>query len=449
MIAPFWQVYNAIYFRNMSTQEILKSVSLLILSIGLMMTGYGMFSTFISLRMEIEGFSRQVIGYQTSAFYFGLIIGSIACSKLINQVGHIRAFAVFCGASASAILMFPFFKFIGVWILLRGVLGFCLAGMYMVVESWLNSRTSKSNRGAVLSIYMMTNNFAFAAGQLILNFGDPNSTEFFMLGAALYALALIPVSVTRSSHPEPVESDSFKLSKLFKISPVAMSGCVANGLVIGAVIGLSPVFVNDLGYGISTITIFMTLFMISGLIFQFPIGKLSDVYDRRIVILVVTIMMGLATIPLILIKSPGEYLLYVTAILLGATTQTLYPLCISYANDYLNPEELVKASGGLVLAYGLGAAVGPTLSAYLMENIAANGLFYYIAAVVAIFTFMILYRIPRRETPEEKETFVAMPDAVASPGGLEFDPRYDPESEQHHEQNLESQIKPNPAATNL
>ena len=391
----------------------------------MMMTGFGMFSTFISLRMEIEGFSRQVIGYQTSAFYLGLVLGSLLCSKLINRVGHIRAFAVFCGASASAILIFPFFKFISVWILLRGVLGFCLAGMYMVVESWLNSRTSKNNRGTVLSVYMMANNFAFAAGQLLLNFGDPNSTEFFMLGAALYALALIPVSLTRSSHPDPVESSNFKLSKLFKISPVAMSGCVANGLIIGAIIGLTPVFIRDLNYDIGIITIFMSLYMLSGLVFQFPIGKLSDVYDRRIVIMAVAITMGLATIPLIIIKVPGEYLLYMTAIFLGATSQTLYPLCISYANDYLSPEELVKASGGMVLAYGIGAAIGPTIAAYLMESVSPSGLFYFIAATIAGFVLIILYRIPKRPTPEDKETFVPLPDAVASPGGLEIDPRYD------------------------
>ena len=412
----------------MSAQEILKSVSLLILSVALMMTGFGMFSTFISLRMEVEGFSRQVIGYQTSAFYLGLVLGSLLCSRLINRVGHIRAFAVFCGASASAILVFPFFKFISVWILLRGVLGFCLAGMYMIVESWINSRTSKNNRGTVLSVYMMANNFAFAAGQLLLNFGDPNSTEFFMLGAALYALALIPVSLTQSSHPDPVESSSLKLSKLFKISPVAMSGCIANGLIIGAIIGLSPVFINDLDYGIGTITIFMTLYMLSGLVFQFPIGKLSDIYDRRLVIMAVTLVLGLATIPLIVIKVPGEYLLYITAVFLGATSQTLYPLCISYANDYLNPEELVKASGGMVLAYGLGAAIGPTLAAYLMETISPSGLFYYIAVIVVVYTIVILYRIPKRSVPEDKETFVPLPDAVASPGGLDIDPRCDTES---------------------
>ena len=411
----------------MSAQEILKSVSLLILSIALMMAGYGMFSTFISLRMELEGFSKQAIGYQTSAFYFGLVIGSLVCSKLINSVGHIRAFAVFCGLSASAILMFPFFKFISVWIFLRSVLGFCVAGMYMVVESWLNSSTSKHNRGAVLSVYMMAVNFAVASGQLLLNFGELNGPEFFMIGAAFYAMALIPVSLTKSTHPEPVEASNFKLSKLFKISPVAMSGCIANGLVIGAILGLAPVFIKSLGYGVSTITVFMSLYMISGLVFQYPIGKLSDIYDRRIVILAVSIVLGLSAIPLILIKLPGIYVLYITAILLGATTQTLYPLCISYTNDYLSPEELVKASGGLVLAYGMGAAIGPTIAAFMMEYIAANGLFYFIAAVITVYIAIILIRIPQRATPEEKETFIPMPDALSSPGGLDIDPRYEPD----------------------
>ncbi len=412
----------------MSAQEILKSVSLLILSIALMMAGYGMFSTFISLRMELEGFSKQVIGYQTSAFYFGLVIGSLVSSKLINRVGHIRAFAVFCGASASAILIFPFFTFVSVWIILRSALGFCLAGMYMVVESWLNSRTSKHNRGAVLSVYMMAVNFAFASGQLLLNFGELTGPEFFMIGAAFYAMALIPVSLTKSTHPAPVESSNFRLSKLFKISPVAMSGCIANGLVIGAIIGLAPVYIKGLDYSVSTITVFMSLYMISGLVFQYPLGKLSDIYDRRIVILGVSLALGISAVPLILIKAPGILLLYMTALFLGATTQTLYPLCISYANDYLNPEELVKASGGLVLAYGLGAAVGPTIAAFMMEFIDTNGLFYFITGVIIIYVAIILVRIPQRATPQEKETFIALPDAISSPGGLEIDPRYELES---------------------
>lgn len=407
----------------MSAQEILKSVSLLILSVAMMMAGYGMFSTFISLRMELEGFSKQVIGYQTSAFYLGLVIGSLVSSKLINRVGHIRAFAVFCGASASAILIFPFFKFVSVWIILRWTLGFCLAGMYMVVESWLNSRTSKHNRGAVLSVYMMSVNFAFASGQLMLNLGDLSGPEFFMIGAAFYALALIPVSLTKSSHPAPLESHNFKLSRLFKISPVAMTGCIANGLVIGALIGLAPLFIKGLNHEVSTITVFMTIYMLSGLFFQYPIGKLSDIYDRRIVILAVSVALGLSAVPLILIETPGIYLLYISALFLGATTQTLYPLCISYANDYLKPEELVKASGGLVLAYGLGAAIGPTIAAYMMEYIGANGLFLFVAGVMVLYVTIILVRIPLRAAPSEKETFVALPDAISSPGGLEIDPR--------------------------
>lgn len=412
----------------MSAQEILKSVTLLILSIALMMAGYGMFSTFISLRMELEGFSRQAIGYQTSAFYVGLVIGSLVCSRLINSVGHIRAFAVFCGLSASAILMFPFFKFISVWILLRSILGFCLAGMYMVVESWLNSRTSKDNRGAVLSVYMMAVNFAFATGQLMLNVAELSGLEFFMIGAAFYAMALIPVSMTKSSHPSPVESSNFRLSKLFRISPVAMSGCIANGMLIGATIGLAPVYIKDLDYDVSTITVFMSLYMLSGLFAQYPLGKLSDIYDRRMVILGVTVALGLSAVPLILIQAPGKYLLYMVAVMLGATSQTLYPLCISYANDYLNPDELVKASGGLVLAYGLGAAIGPTIAAFMMEYINANGLFYFILLVILIYVAIILARIPVRATPDDKETFIPMPDALSSPGGLEIDPRYEPEA---------------------
>lgn len=426
--------YRAINFPSnlypsMSSSEVIKSLILLLTSIALMMIGFGMFSTFISLRMEIEGFPRQFIGYQASAFYAGVVLGSLFCSKVINRVGHIRAFAIFCGASASCILVFPFLKFVSVWILLRGILGFCLAGLYMVSESWLNARTTRDTRGSVLAAYMMVINFSFAAGQLLLNFADTAGPELFMIGAALYALALIPVSLTRSAHPDPVESHYFGIKKLFSLSPVAMVGCIVNGLVLGSLLSLSPVFIKEIGFDVATVSIFMTVFMISGLFMQFPVGKLSDMYDRRYVIAGASAVLFLATIPLMVFSSPGITLLYILAILMGGTTQTLYPLCISYANDFLKPEELVKASGGLVMAYGIGAAIGPALAGLLMEHTTPSSLFYYVGVVVLSYILYVFYRIPKREAPTEKDSFIAMPDATASTGGLAFDPRCDDDEE--------------------
>lgn len=424
-------------------REALASISALLLSVAFLLVGTSMFSTFIGLRTSLEGFPKEATGLMMSAFYAGMMLGTIYLGRLINRVGHIRAFAAFCAVCSSAMLLFPFLVSVPAWAALRALTGASIAGAYMVVESWLNTRSNEHTRGTMLSLYMMTSYIAMGGAQQMLQLADTASQELFMLAAAMVVLGVIPVAITSATHPAPVESSRFGMRRLWGISPVAVVGCLASGMISGALLGMAPIFAQDVGMSLAGISTFMTVLLASGLLLQVPIGRLSDRFDRRTVIigvaftcLVVSALMLAVmqlgayrmmtmTGPVTMISSTYTPWLFVVAGTFGGISATLYPLSLAYANDYIEPKDMVEASAGLLLAYGVGAALGPLVGAAAMRLVGPEGLFQYIALVAGGMTLFALYRTRKRSwvPVAEKESFVPMADIIASPVPMELDPR--------------------------
>jgi len=406
-------------------RETLRILWSLLASVALLLVGVGLFNTFIGLRAAAEGFATETVGLMMSGYFVGLVAGTLRCGRLVNRVGHIRAFAAFCGLTAALVCLFPFLVSAPAWFLLRVLLGFNLAGLYMVAESWLNDRATPQTRGTMLSFYMMTTYLALGAGQFLLNAGDLAGLELFMITAMALSLAVVPVAVTRAPSPSPVEAPHFGFARLYAVSPVAVTGCICSGACIGALYGMGPVYAQRMGLSLPQISQFMGILVLSGLALQLPIGRLSDRYDRRDVITAVAGACGLASLLLVVFASHSTAGLFVLAALYGGTVATLYPLSIAYANDYLEPEELVPASGGLVLAFAAGAAVGPLAAATLMRALGPAGLFAFSAAVAAALVAFCFYRMRRRSWAPvwRKEAFVALPDATTTPISTDVDPR--------------------------
>ena len=418
------------------------------MSVALLMLGNGVFSTFLALRASAEGFGNDVVGWIASAYYIGLIAGTFKCGELVNRIGHIRAFAAFSAISAACILAFGLFVYPSAWIALRIVLGFNLAGLYMVAESWLNTKATAQTRGTILSIYMTITYLALGGGQFLINLGDLYGSELFMISAGLLALSLVPVAVTKASHPDPVETSYMSLKGLFAISPVATVGCVAGGLIVGSMFGLGPIYATAKGLDTQGISLFMGIAVISGLFTQVPVGHLSDRYDRRSVIAVVTTATALVGLGLIVSARLPMVPLFAWIALYGGLTATIYPLCVAYANDYLEPGQVVAASGSLVLAFGLGAAVGPSLAAFVMGYLGPSGLFVLSVSVSVLFVAFMLYRMRIRHWAPvvEKEPYVPMPEVIATPVTSEIDPRAEVDAgyDQIEPQPGEDRTYPNP-----
>lgn len=354
--------------------SVLPRVGTVMLSFGFLILATGTFNTFMGLRAGIEGFSTTLIGAMMSAFYIGLLVGARLCGDLINRTGHIRAFTAFAALSAVVVLLHPFIVSAPAWILLRAVLGFASAGLFMCTESWINDRVTPETRGSVLSLHATVVFLGFGGGQLMLNAGDPAGPELFMIAAMLFTLGAIPVALTRTSHPEARETVPINLRTLYRIAPSGILAIVAAGLIGSSIFGVGPVFGQALGLDTTQISLLMAALVASGLVLQMPIGWLSDRFDRRGVIAAVTLAAGLLASALtgFVRMTAGNgfdwehhgFSLLALAFLFGGTVATLYPLGIAYVNDYLEPEQRVHAAGGLVFAYGLGAVTGPLVGCH-------------------------------------------------------------------------------------
>jgi len=347
-------------------------------AIFMLMAGSGFLSTLISLQLEAAGTTPILIGLVATSYFVGLTVGSLRVSRLIRRVGHIRAFTTFVSVFSASTLTYAVYQDTGLWAALRFIDGFCMAGVFVCLESWLNERAEPETRGTVLAFYMISLYSGQAIGQFLLNLSVEKPSMPFMVASILLSLAVIPVAVTRIAGPSLEAQPPLSLRKLYAVSPLGIVGAAITGLMLGAFYALGAVYVSRIGMDLSAAAVFMSIVILGGVVLQWPIGRLSDLFDRRRVIVGTFAAAVLICLLIALVGVPGHLLLALGA-LFGGLTFALYPLCVSHTNDHLAREERVGASGGLVLAYSIGAAAGPVIGASAMSAFGPSGLYLFIA----------------------------------------------------------------------
>lgn len=404
----------------------LRAVASLLLGAGILILGNGLVGITLPVRMDVEGLPTEVAGIVMSAYYAGLVAGSLYGQTIIGRVGHIRAFAAFTGLLTAATLGFPLWFDALPWGVLRAVSGFCMAGLFATIESWLNVRSSNENRGRVLSLYMVVAYLAAGAGQLLVNTWGVTGVELFCLAALVLSLALVPVVLTRVAAPELGQTRPLSFGQLYAVSPLGVAGAFGAGLISGGFYGMGAIFAAEIGLSVFQISVFMGIAVFGGLVLQWPIGRLSDRFDRRTVLLV----MLLATVAVCLAAYGWSRFALAFAPLLalvglfGGAVSTIYPISVAHAFDYVERERMVAASSGMLLAWAIGATVGPLLASQAMGAFGPASLFLYLAAIGALLAAFARYRMSRRAAlpSEEQAAFVPMPVTAAEVKG-QLDPR--------------------------
>lgn len=382
----------------------LKSSWALLLGFGILMLGDGLQGTLLAVRADQEGFSTSTTGLIMSAFYVGFLSGSILTPRIMLQVGHIRVFAALAALASAAILVHAVFVEIPAWIVLRLVSGFCFAGLYVVAESWLNERSDNETRGKLLSLYMVVTYIGVGLGQLFLNLGDPKSYPLFILTSVLISIAVVPLLLSASASPKFEESVNIKLKDLYRNSPLGIVGMFIVGLVTATFFALGPVYGQQLGLDVEGISYFMAAAVLGTVLFQWPIGALSDRFDRRLILTVVTFLTSAAAFMCVPLASGSFVKLLLGVGVFAGLALPLYSICIAYTNDHLNPNQMIAASGGLVLVGGLGAVIGPTLVAIIMDRYGNNAFFLCMGGAHLLTGLFAIYRMTRRSAmPLEKQ----------------------------------------------
>lgn len=394
-------------------------VSSLFFAIGFLAIGYGMILTFIGVYLKEAGSSNITIGIINAAFFLGAIGASVFSQKIISSVGHIRSFAVFSSIMIIGFLGHSLYFNEIFWAVLRLLSGFAYYGLLIIIESWLNEKSHKTNRGKILAVYTIVFYLATAIGQLILNIEDQGKDTLFIIGSILVLFSVIFISMTKIKEPYLEPFERYSLPKIFSIAPLALASSFIGGFFVGGFFTMIPVFILENFDSIQTVSVFMTVTIIGALVSQWPIGTLSDRLGRRKMIAFSSFFIMVVSVCFILLPYDELYFYFFGA-LLGVGIFCLYPLAVARANDVVDENKnILEISRTLLFAYGLGSFAAPLIigiGSYFIGD-------FIFLCFFALSLFLGFYALSKDRVPDEDmSVFVNMP-SVSGVRSANLDPR--------------------------
>ncbi|PDS32834.1 MFS transporter [Rhizobium phaseoli] len=389
----------------------LLSVAALLFGTLFLFMGNGLQGILLPVRGNLEGYATTTLGLLGTSWAAGFVIGCLVAPKLVRRVGHVRAFSGFISVIAiialvSGIIIHPVW-----WVVLRAVTGFSTAGTSMIIESWLNERASNESRGAIFSLYIGITLLGVVGGQMMIPLEDVRTPVLFMICGIFYCIAMLPTTLSTAASPQPLKAVRLDLPALYRNSPVSCLGILLVGIANGAYGTLGAVFGAGAGLSDTSIAIMMSATIFAGAMMQLPAGRLSDRIDRRYVLAAMSAIAALAGLLIFMLHPTSPALLIGLVVLYGAVANTLYPIAVAHANDFAASEDFVKVSGGLLLLYGIGTVIGPTLGGPVMSAITPHALFLVTAVAHVLITgyAIVRSRIRAAVPASDRDAYTTIP----------------------------------------
>lgn len=390
----------------------------LFLGVALIMLANGLQNALLGVRANMEAFPAWVTGLVMAGYFLGFLLGSAVTPRLIQRVGHVRVFGAFASLASVAVLVHSLYVHPLPWMAMRLVTGFCFAGLYIVTESWLNERSDNRSRGSLLSLYMVVVLGGMGGGQFFLTVADPGGFDLFILASVLISVAVVPMLISASPTP-PFETPSkLSLLELYRLSPLGVVGAAGTGMAHGSLFGMGAVYAREMGLSLPQVSLFMGLVFLGGILLQFPIGRFSDRFDRRLVLTATTFAAALAAAGALaggLLQQ--QTMVFACMALLGGTSLPLYALVVSHSNDHLRVDQMVAASSTIYFLVGLGASLGPVLVGAAMSAQGPQAFFLWLLLLHGAIGLFALYRMTRRPAVPLEEQGAHVP-AVSGTGSV-------------------------------
>jgi MFS family permease len=402
-------------------KQVLASAWAILLGLMLLQVGNSLQGSLMGIRGGIEGFSTFQLSLIASAYFVGFLGGSQLAPGMIRRVGHVRVFAALGSFISAVLILYPVLPNAYAWMALRVIIGFSLSGVYVTTESWLNNAASNANRGQALSAYMLFQMAGLILGQAMLGFGDPGGYILFIIPSVLVSLSFAPILLSAAPTPSFDTTKPMSLIQLYRNSPFGFVGMFLMGFVFSAQFGMSAVYGTQAGLSVNQIAMLVSSFFVGGLLFQYPIGWMSDRMDRRVLITGVAAA-GAVSAAIGFLTGSNFSALLAAGLLTGGLAQPLYALIIAYTNDYLEPDEMAAASGGLVFVNGLGAIFGPPMVGWLMGMFGPRGFWMFLVLALAGMAVYGGWRMTRRQSAyaSEAEDYDAVPYSPIMPSASAY-----------------------------
>ena len=424
--------------------KIIKNSWALFTGFGMIIISHGFQGNLLGIRAVLEDYNYIATGTMMSGYFIGYFIGANMVPNLVSKVGHIRVFAAFASIASLSALVHAVFVDPLVWTLSRFLTGFSMIGIFIIVESWLNDRATNKTRGKVLSLYMLITYLGMSMGNLLLNVSSPKNYEPFIMISLLFSIALVPILLTKRKPPTFKKISSIKIKDLFKISPFGSFSTFCSGFIFSAMLTMLSVYAVTMNLSVFEISVLLVGVTLAGALFQWPIGSLSDNYDRRLIIIGCCLFASFFTLLSIFYSGLSfnnllseEMLrfsyfevgsgmdktkLFIFIILLAGMVLPLFSLNLALVNDYIPKEKFVAAGGGLNIIFGLGAIGGPIICSVLMSLLGPNGFFIHLIFFLLAISLFGIFRITRRKYEDNPEsTFTPLPKDI-TPLGIALDP---------------------------
>jgi MFS family permease len=369
----------------------------------LLMVGNGIQGTLLGIRGNLEGFGTFEMSIVMSAYFVGFLFGSRLVPEMIRKVGHVRVFAALGSMISAVLILYAAAPDWVAWALMRVIIGFSFSGVYITAESWLNASATNETRGQTLSAYMIMQMVGIIAAQILINVGDAGGYLLFVIPSVLVSLAFTPILLSASPAPAFATSKRMSFKALWEASPLGCVGMFLMGGVFSALFGMASVWGGIKGLSVPQISVFVAAIYVGGLVFQYPIGWMSDRMDRRLLILALGAA-GAASMMIVVLFDPGFGVLVVMAALAGGIANPLYSLLVAYTNDFLDSADMASASAGLLFINGVGAITGPMITGWLMEGVGQIGFFLYLAVLNALIAGYAAWRMTRRPAMDSADT---------------------------------------------
>lgn len=404
----------------------MKSVFPAYASVTVFTVGHGLISTWVAVRLAELNADSVVIGMVTASYFLGIILGAFFNIRLIGGVGHIRAFAAYASVLSVSYLCFSFSNEPLLWIILRLVGGFATGGLLLVIESWILLNSNVKSRGHVMAIYMLLFYGAMSFGQGTLGqIPAENSWLISAFASIAVSLAVLPMAMTQRTVPSLLEMHPMSVREILKTAPAGSVSCFSAGVFLGLFYAFLPAFLLNESLTREDVARYVAISTLGGMLLQYPLGRLSDFMDRRIMLQTAAALIIVITLVISFAFSALPPLVFASVIfLLGGVLYAIYPVSLSLVCDQLPQEKLVSANQSVLVAYALGSIFGPLLISLLLQWISVSILFdcfWVSAACLLIFLQLRRQQRPAVE-PEEVQPFVASP--PISPLIAELDPRH-------------------------
>ncbi|MEM9715440.1 MAG: MFS transporter [Pseudomonadota bacterium] len=398
--------------------RLIISFAALLLSITFLQFSTGTVNPFDALSGLHLGFSQTQVGLLGTAHFLGFFIGCWWAPRLIGSIGHSRAFGAFAALGAISLIAHPLIPDPAFWAGLRIMSGLCIAGCYTVIEAWFSAKLTNEIRGRMMSIYRIVDISAASLAQMMIGFLEPASYVSYNLLGIVACACLLPLTLTTAKQPAVPDAPRLRPLKTILSSPLGVAGVIVTGVTSASMRTVVPVYGVEIGLSAIQIGYFLSTTLVGGALAQFPVGWLADKYDRRYVLIGLSIASFFACAGIVAFGRETITLVYVFAFLFGATTMPIFSVSAAHANDFVTSEEQVELNASLMLFFALGAVVSPLMASSLMQSFGPGALFAFISVAHLVLVAFGFWRMRIRPTVEERTDYTYTPRTSTLIGSL-------------------------------